>query len=126
MVGTKGKPLTWIGSSREDLRQFPPEARRRAGFELRAVQRGDEPSDFKPMPLVGPGTYELRLQTDDAYRVFYIAKFEEALYVLHAFRKKTQKTSKQDIALGQQRYEAAQRAHRFRQAQAKRPGATRQ
>jgi phage-related protein len=85
MAGTSEKPLTWIGSSREDLRQFPTEARRRAGFELRAVQRGDEPSDFKPMPIVGLGTYELRLQTDAAYRVFYIAKFQEAVYVLHAF-----------------------------------------
>src|SRR5712692_5374965 len=125
MVGTKGKPLTWIGSSREDLRQFPAEARRRGGFELRAVQRGDEPNDFKPMPIIGQGTYELRFQTDDAYRVFYIAKFQEAVYVLHAFQKKTQKTTKHDIALGQQRYEAAQRAHRFQQAKAKHPGHTR-
>ena len=126
MAETTDKPLTWIGSSREDLRQFPTEARRRAGFELRAVQRGDEPSDFKPMPTVGPGTYELRLQTDDAYRVFYITKFQEAIYVLHAFQKKTKKTSKQDITLGQQRYEAAQRTHRFRQGTAKRAGAARE
>ena len=126
MAGTRDKPLTWIGSSREDLRQFPAEVRRRAGFELRAVQRGDEPSDFKPMPIIGPGTYELRLQTDDAYRVFYIAKFQETVYVLRAFQKKTQKTSKHDITLGQQRYEAAQRAHRFQQAKAKHPGPARQ
>src|SRR5262245_15475944 len=126
MVGTREKPITWIGSSREDLRQFPTEVRRRAGFELRAVQRGDEPIAFRPMPIVGPGTYELRLRTDDAYRVFYIAKFEEAVYVLHAFQKKTQKTRKQDIARGQQRYEAAQRAHRFQQAEAKRPNHARQ
>jgi phage-related protein len=77
------------------------------------------------MPIIGPGTYELRLQTDDAYRVFYIAKFQEVVYVLHAFQKKTQKTSKHEIALGQQRYEAAQRAHRFQQAKAKHPGHTR-
>ena len=82
--------------------------------------------DCKPMPIVGPGTYELRLQTDGAYRVFYSAKFEEAAYVLHAFQKKAQKTSKHDIALGQQRYEAAQRTHRFRQAKIKHPGHTRQ
>ncbi len=125
MAGTRDKPLTWIGSSREDLRQFSTEARRRAGFELRAVQRGYEPTDFKPMPIIGPGTYELRLQTDDAYRVFYIAKFQETVYVLHAFQKKTQKTSKHDITLGQQRYEAAQRAHRFQQAKAKHPGPAR-
>jgi phage-related protein len=73
------------------------------------------------MPIIGPGTYELHLQTDNAYRVFYIAKFQEAVYVLHAFQKKTQKTSKQDITLGQQRYAAAQRTHRFQQAKAKRP-----
>lgn len=121
MVRTQDKPLTWIGSSREDLLQFPAEVRRRAGFELRAVQRSDEPSDFKPMPIVGSGAYELRLQTDDAYRVFYIAKFQEAVYVLHAFQKKTQKTAKRDIALGQQRYEEAQHAHRLQQAKAKRP-----
>jgi len=78
------------------------------------------------MPIVGPGTYELRLQTDDAYRVFYIAKFQEAVYVLHAFQKKTQKTSKRDIALGQQRYDAAQRAHRFQQAATKHSGPARQ
>jgi phage-related protein len=78
------------------------------------------------MPIIGPGTYELRLQTDDAYRVFYIAKFQEAVYVLHAFQKKTQKTTKHDIALGQQRYEEAQRTHRFQQAKAKPPGSTRQ
>ena len=120
------KPLVWIGSARHDLRQFPAEARRKAGFELRAIQRGDEPTDFKPMPIVGPGTYELRLQTDNAYRVFYIAKFQEAVYVLHAFQKKTQKTTKHDITLGQQRYEEAQRTHRFQQAKAKRPGPARQ
>src|SRR5215813_12173274 len=104
MVGRMDKPLTWLGSSREDLRQFPPEARRRAGFELRAVQRGDEPSDFKPMPIVGPGTYELRLQTDDAHRVFYIAEFQESVYVPHAFQKKTQKITKHGLALGQARF----------------------
>jgi phage-related protein len=79
MVGIADKPIIWIGSSQDDLRQFPAEARRRAGFELRAVQRGDEPTNFKPMPTVGPGTYELRLQTNNAYRVFYIAKFQEAV-----------------------------------------------
>ncbi len=116
----------WIGSSRNDLRQFPTEARRRAGFELRAVQRGDEPTDFKPMPIVGPGTYELRLQTDNVYRVFYIAKFQEAVYVLHAFQKKTQKTTRHDIALGQQRYEEAQRSRRSPRPEAKHPGHARQ
>ncbi len=126
MARTQDKPLTWIGSSREDLLQFPAEVRRRVGFELRAVQRGDEPSDCKPMPIVGAGVYELRLQTGGAYRVFYIAKFQEAVYVLHAFQKKTQKTTKRDIALGQQRYKEAQHAHRLQQATAKHPYLARQ
>jgi len=56
------------------------------------------------MPLVGTGVEELRIHTEDAYRIFYIARFEEAVYVLHTFQKKTQKTSKQDIQTGQQRY----------------------
>lgn len=98
------KPLYWLGSSRDDLCDFTEEARRRAGFQLRAVQRGQAPTDFKPMPTVGSGVEEIRIRTEDAYRIFYVARFEEAVYILHAFEKKTQKTSKQDIQLGQQRY----------------------
>lgn len=106
------KPIVWIGSSKRDLGAFPDEARRRAGFELRAIQQGDEPSDFKPMPTVGPGVYEVRIQTGDAFRVFYLSKFDEAVYVLHAFQKKSRKTSKQDIAIGRERFRTAQIAHR--------------
>jgi phage-related protein len=83
------KTIVWIGSSRDDVRRFPREARRKAGLELRAVQRGQEPTDFKPIPSVGPGVYEIRIYAQDAYRVFYVAKFKEAIYVLHAFQKKT-------------------------------------
>ena len=98
------KPIYWVGSSRDALVDFPDEARRKAGFQLRAVQRGQAASDFKPMPAVGQGVEEIRIYTEDAYRIFYLARFEEAVYVLHAFQKKTQKTSKQDIQIGQQRY----------------------
>jgi phage-related protein len=52
----------------------------------------------------GKGVEEIRIRTDDAYRIFYVARFEEAVYVLHAFQKKSQKTSRSDIELGQQRY----------------------
>ncbi len=105
------KPIVWIGSSRHELRDFPDEARRKAGFELRALQQGDEPSDFKSMPTIGRGVYEIRIQTGDAFRVFYLSKFDEGVYVLHAFQKKTQKTSKQDIAIGRQRFKTAQEVH---------------
>ncbi len=99
------KPIEWVGSSLEDLMRFSRSAIRKAGFELRAVQEGRSPTDFKPMPIIGQGTQEIRVRTDDeTYRVFYVAKFEEAVYVLHTFQKKTQKTSQQDIEFGQQRY----------------------
>ena len=74
------KPVIWIGSSRQDLREFPPAARRKAGFELQAVQRGESPSDFKPIPSVGPGNYEIRIRIGDAFRVFYVTRFEEGMY----------------------------------------------
>ena len=109
------KPIVWIGSSRDDVRRFPRETRRKAGLELRAVQRGQEPTDFKPMPSVGPGVYEIRIHVPDAYRVFYVAKFEEVVYVLHAFQKKTQKTAKQDIEIGRQRYRTARHYRQARQ-----------
>ncbi|MFM2311919.1 MAG: hypothetical protein RLZZ04_1195 [Cyanobacteriota bacterium] len=98
------KPIYWIGSSKEDIADFPTEARRKAGFQMRAVQKEQSPSDFKPMSTVGQGVEEIRIRTDNAYRIFYVARFSEAIYVLHAFQKKTQKTSKKDIKIGQQRY----------------------
>ena len=108
------KPLAWIGPSLDDLRQFPPEAKRKAGLELRAIQRGQEPTDFRPMPVLGAGVQEIRIRAGGAYRVFYVAKFEEAIYVLHAFQKKTQKTAKQDIEIGQQRYRIVQQHQQAR------------
>ena len=96
--------IYWISSSRVDLRNFPTAARRKAGLELRALQRGEAPTNFKPMPSIGSGVMEIRINIGDAYRIFYVAKFEEGVYVLHAFQKKTQRTSKKDIQLGQQRY----------------------
>lgn len=99
------KPINWIGTSLEDISSFPVSARRKAGFQLRLVQVGEEPTDFKSISGVGAGVKEIRIRTQDAYRVFYVAKFGEAVYVLHAFQKKTQKTSKIDIEIGQRRYQ---------------------
>jgi phage-related protein len=108
------KPIVWIASSRNDVRRFPRDARRKAGLELRAVQRGQEPTDYKPIPSVGPGVYEIRIRVQDIYRVFYVAKFEEVIYVLHAFQKKTQKTAKYDIEIGRKRYKTVQLYRRAR------------
>lgn len=98
------KKLRFIGSSLDDLRNFPADVRREAGFELDAVQRGLMPSDFKPMLEVGAGAYEIRIHVLGEWRVIYVAKFEDAVYVLHAFHKKTQKTRKEDIELATRRY----------------------
>lgn len=98
------KTLRFLGSSLDDLKNFPAEARREAGFELDAVQRGLMPSDFKPMLAVGAGAYEIRVRVLGEWRIIYVAKFERAVYVLHAFQKKTQKTRKEDIELAARRY----------------------
>ena len=98
------KTLKFVGSSLDDLRNFPNEARRAAGFELHAVQSGLEPSDWKPMQNVGSGAKEIRIHLLGEWRVIYIAKLRDAVYVLHAFQKKTRKTSRQDIDLARQRY----------------------
>jgi phage-related protein len=98
------KPLLWVGSTLEDLRAFPEEARQRAGHELRLIQEGREPDDWKAMTGVGPGVYELRVRTELEHRVFYVVKFAEGVYVLHAFQKKTQRTAPRDIELGRERY----------------------
>jgi phage-related protein len=99
------KPIYWIGTSKEDIRHFPEDAKRKAGFQLRAIQKGEKPNDFKPIPIIGKGTEEIRIWTGETYRIFYVARFKEAIYVLHAFGKKTQKTSKKEIELGQKRYQ---------------------
>jgi phage-related protein len=98
------KPLKFVGSSLEDLRNFPHEARRTAGFELRAVQCGLDPSDWKPIETVGPGAKEIRIHVLGEWRVIYVAKFRDAIYVLHSYQKKSRKTSRQDIELARRRY----------------------
>jgi phage-related protein len=86
------------------LKNFPVEVRRDVGFELDAVQRSRVPSDFKPMLAIGSGVYEIRLHILGEWRVIYVAKREDAVYVLHAFQKKTKKTRREDIELALRRY----------------------
>jgi len=98
------KPLHFIGSSHDDLKAFPDDARRDAGFNLDFVQRGLEPSNWKPMKSVGMGVKEMRVRdATGAYRVIYLATRLEAIYVLHCFQKKTQKTRKEDIEVAARR-----------------------
>jgi phage-related protein len=97
------KPVAWLGSSLDDLRAFPKDARREAGHQLGRVQQGLLPTDWKPMTLVGAGVIEIRIRTRVEHRVFYIAKFEEAVYVIHAFEKRTRQTLQRDITLARKR-----------------------
>ena len=98
------KPVIFLGNSLVRLRAFPEGPRRDAGFQLDRVQRGLEPDNWKPMTTIGPGVREIRVQdTSGAYRVVYVATFAEAVYVLHAFQKKTPSTSPRDLALAQAR-----------------------
>ena len=97
------KTLVWLGSSRYDLRHFPSNARQPAGYELYLVQSGLEPSDFKSMASIGVGVREIRVHTELEHRVLYVAKFEEATYVIHAFEKKSRKTTKYDLELAKSR-----------------------
>jgi phage-related protein len=103
----KDKEIRWVGSSYDDLVGFPDEPRRDAGFQLSKVQAGLEPEDWKPFDDVGTGTKEIRIRDSSGiFRVMYVAKFEEAVYVLHCFQKKTQATSKQDKDIAEARYRA--------------------
>jgi phage-related protein len=99
------KPVEFRGTALEDLRAFPKAARREAGYQLDQVQHGREPDDWKPMNTVGRGVREIRIRdSTGAFRVMYVAKFDDAVYVLHCFQKKTQKTSRADLNLAAQRY----------------------
>ena len=95
-----------MGDSRARLQSAPAEIRSDAGYQLDMVQRGEMPKDFKPMPDVGSGVMEIRVHGDNEYRVFYVARYEEAVYVLHCFVKKTQATRKDDLDLARRRYSA--------------------
>lgn len=99
------KPVEFRGSSLDDLRAFPSSARHEAGHQIDRVQQGYQPDDWKPMPTVGAGVQEIRIRdAAGAFRVIYVANFADAVYVLHCFRKTTQKTSKTDLDLATKRY----------------------
>jgi len=109
----QSKEIRWVGSAYEDLLAFPPEARREAGFQLSKVQAGLDPTDWEPFSDIGAGAKEIRIKDAwGAFRVMYLAKFKEAVYVLHCFQKKTQATSKQDKLIAETRYRAIMAARK--------------
>ncbi len=107
------KDICFLGDSLSRIREFPDEPRLDIGYALDLVQRGKVPADIKRMSTVGAGVYEIRVhESDGTFRVFYVANRPEAVYVLHAFHKKTEKTPKHDIELGRKRYREIPRKKR--------------
>ena len=105
------KKLAFAGSALGDLRAFPDSARRKAGFQLDLVQRGLNPDDWKPMPIIGSGVREIRIkEVSGAFRLIYVVRFAETIFVLHAFQKKTQRTSNRDIELAIARFKELERS----------------
>ena len=98
------KRVIWVGSAKKDLQQcFSRMAQREAGYQIYRLQEGSDPKDWKPLHGVGPGIREIRIHAENEYRIIYVAQFEEALYILHSFVKKTQKTSQRDLELARER-----------------------
>jgi phage-related protein len=98
------KLLFWLGSSLEDTRSFPEDARRLAGFQLRRIQQGFDANDWKAVTVIGQGVREIRIHTALEHRILYVAKFEEGVYVLHAFKKRTQRLPRHDLDLARKRF----------------------
>lgn len=108
LYNVQEKPVEWMGNSRKDLRDFPAEARGEAGYDLFLVQQGGSPRDWKPLQSVGPGAAEIRIQGWSGgrleHRVVYVARFPEAVYVLHAFQKRSRTTATRDLETARERY----------------------
>jgi len=103
----KEKPIYWVGSSLKDLLVLADEVKKEAGYQLHRVQNGLEPENWKTFQEVGSGVKEIRIYDQGgAFRVMYVAKFAETIYVLHTFQKKTQKTNQNDINIAKTRYKS--------------------
>ena len=99
------KPLRFLNDTLARLREFSSDAKQDAGYQLDKLQRGEQPDDFKPIPSIGKGVEEIRIWDESGtYRVIYTARLADAVYVLHAFHKKTQATANRDIDLAKARF----------------------
>lgn len=98
-----GKPVAFVGSAQRDLLRLPPAAQERFGTELDLVRLGKDPIHWKPMKTIGPSVREIRVHVGRAFRAIYVASFPEAVYVLHVFEKKSQRTAQSDIQLARAR-----------------------
>ena len=101
------KPIYWVGTSYKDLLGFPDDVKQSAGYQLHRIQNGLDPENWKPFQGIGSGVKEIRIsEKGNAFRIVYVAKLSEKIYVLHSFPKKTQKTRMRDIDIAKARYNA--------------------
>jgi phage-related protein len=100
----RNKPVIFLKNTRQLIRDFKEDARRATGAQIRHLQEGQLPDDWKPMPSIGPGAIEIRLHKPHEHRVIYVSKFEEAIYIIHAFEKKTAKTPLHELHVAQNNY----------------------
>lgn len=104
---SKEKPIYWVGTSYKDLLSFPDEVKQEAGYQLHRIQNGFDPENWKSFQQIGSGVKEIRIsESKNTYRIIYVAKLANQIYVLHSFQKKTQKTSLKDIDIATARYKA--------------------
>jgi phage-related protein len=114
-----GKQIRWVGTALDDLKRFSTHARREAGHALHLVQLGQEPPDWRPMTSIGAGAIELRVHAESEYRVIYVARFAEGIYVLHAFAKRSRQTPQRDLELARARLREVAQWRRQRSAKRK-------
>ena len=106
------KHIGWVGGSKKEILALDDVARKELGFQLYKLQKGKDPDDFKPMPSVGKGVYEIRTRDENnknKVRCFYVTKIEGAIFVLYVFVKQTKKTGIADIEMGKKRYQLLKR-----------------
>jgi len=105
--GRKDATVTFLGDSLSVISEFPSNVKRNLGHAIRCVQAGVDPPDSKPMPTVGPGVYELRDADESGwYRVIYLKRIDDVVYILHCFVKKSRKTPRKDLKTAQARLKA--------------------
>jgi len=106
-IAAKDAAIAWEGDSREVISSFPDEAKHNLGFDLRLLQQGEQPRDFRAMSSIGSGVFELRDQDERAwYRVIYLSRVRDVIHVLHCFEKRSRQTPRKEINLARQRLKA--------------------
>ena len=104
---TEYATVSWEGDSKEVLQSFPEAARQNLGFDLWQLQQGEKPGDYRPLPSIGAGVFELRDQDERAwYRLIYLSRIENVIYVLHCFEKKSREVPRRDFEKARQRLQA--------------------